>query len=248
MVFSDTTNKNGVIQSIEFWTGLGDGAISGDATLLSIMTSRVNQAFDRIYPNLFAYLKTAGFDDTNNIGDPVKLIDIVSGTGAYTALTDDNSLDILVITSLGILGSATATDYSYITKVPADDKDAPKFISPQASSTGSPSRAMIIGNKIYFDIVPDYSVTSGIKIEFNREFSRFVSTDTTKEPGIPKPFHELLSVYASHDWIVVNKPSNTTLITRLEAEIGRRERDLDNFIASRVQVKPHFEIEQENNR
>ena len=40
LVFSDTTNKNGLIQECEFWTNLGDGTISGDTTLLAQFTDR----------------------------------------------------------------------------------------------------------------------------------------------------------------------------------------------------------------
>ena len=45
MQFSDTTNKNGIIQQIEFRTNLGDTGISGDATLLKQFTGQINDAY-----------------------------------------------------------------------------------------------------------------------------------------------------------------------------------------------------------
>lgn len=240
MVFSDTSAKNGLLQDCEFWTGLGDAAITGDATLIKVITSRINQAFDRIEPFFLQYLKTLGFDDTNNAGLPTKSANIVSGTNTYQALADSNSLPILVITDVAIVPSSGSTTYAVLQQISADDPEAPLFISPNASSTGVPSRVLILGNNIYFDVIPNYNATNGIKYFFSREHYRFVSTDTTKEPGLPVPFHSLLSAYASRDWLAVNKPANTSLLTILGAEIREREAFLDDFIGARTPTKATF--------
>lgn len=48
MQFSDTTNKNGVIQRVEFTLELPDGAISGDSTLLKYVTALANDTYQEI--------------------------------------------------------------------------------------------------------------------------------------------------------------------------------------------------------
>lgn len=235
--FSDTTVKNGLMQQCEFWTGLGDTGITGNATLKLIMTTRLNDAFDKLMPRLLRYLRFIGFDDPNQTGIPTKLTNIVSGTSSYTIAADTNSFEALEILDVAILTSPTETQYTKLEKISADNPDALFYVSPNSNSTGVPSSVLIVGNKLFFNVIPDFSATNGIKTFLVREQDRFVAADTTATAGIPLPFQSLLPVYASHDYLVVNKPDNQILITRLEAEIARREKDLDAFIGARNLTK-----------
>lgn len=238
--FSDTTVKNGLLQQCEFWTGVGDTGITGDATLKLVMTARLNDAFDKLMPLLLRYLKYIGYDDPNQTGIPTKLTNLTNGTSTYTISTDTNSFEVLEILNIAILTSATATQYTELRKITADHPDAPFYLSPNSDSTGVPSSVLIVGNKIFFDVIPNYSATSGIKSFLIREQDRFVAADTTATAGIPLPFQSLLPVYASHDWLTVNKPDNQMLITRIEAEIKKREEQLDTFIMARNRTQIGF--------
>lgn len=233
MPFNDTTNKNGLIQSVEFWCGLGDGGVSGDSTLLKVITTRINSGFDKLAPLLYSFSNFLRFDDSNNTDLPIGTFNLVSGQADYTIAQDDNSLDILNITNVRILPSATATVYNDIEEMTIDDPDAVEAMSPASGTTGVPYKWLKRGNTIFFFPKPNYAATSGAKIFFEREKSFFASTDTTKEAGIPLPFQELLALYASYDWLVVNKPENGTLVTRLEAQITKREEGLRNAINGR---------------
>jgi hypothetical protein len=226
MVYNDTTNKNGIIQTIEFWTNLGDASISGDTTLLKVFTARINEAFDRIMPLLLSFGTMLKWDDANNTDLPVATFNAVSGQGDYTIAEDGNSLDILNITDVKILPNATSTFYSDVEVIGMDDYRATWAMSPATTDIGTPTCVLKRGNTLFFFPKFNYNATSGIKIFFEREQSYFASSDTTKEPGIPKPFHGLLPLYAAYDWLVVNKPGDGTLITRLEAQIHRRENEL----------------------
>lgn len=237
MTFSDTTAKNGAIQTCEFWTNLGDAGISGDATLLKVFTARINEAFDRLMPFLLSWGSVLKWDDLNQTDLPIGTFNIVSGQSDYTIATDDNSLDILNITNVQILPSATATVYMDVKEMTMDDPYAIHAMAPASTDTGTPTHFLKRGNTIHFWPQPNYSVTSGGKIFFEREQSYFVSTDTTKEAGIPKPFHGLLPLYASYDWLLVNKPANAELITRIEAQISRRERELRDAISGRFPAR-----------
>lgn len=248
MVFSATTTKDGLIQDCEFWTNLGDTGISGDATLLKVFTSRLNQSFDRLMPKLLPFLKFLGWDDTNTTGTPTKSANIVSGTGSYQTLIDSNSLDVLVITDVAILQSSSATNYAKLERITLDDDRAALIISPNTSNSGIPSAYVVMNKTVYFDVIPNYSATNGIKVFFSREQSRFVSTDTTKEPGFPVPFHNLLSLYASYDWLLVNKPDNTALLTRLEAEISRREGELEDWVRAQSPARSRMTGSSESNK
>lgn len=248
MVFSDTTAKNGLIQDVEFWTKQGDGAITGNTTLLKQITSRLNQSFDRIMPFLLAYLKRNGWDDTNTTGIPTKTQNIVTTTNAYTFLVDSNALGIFVINDVAILQSASATAYAFLEKTTLEDPDADRMISPNTIDVGIPSRVLIRGNTVFFDVIPNYNATSGVKVFFSREQTRFVSTDTTKAPGIPAPFHNLLSLYTSKDWLAVNKPENTVLISEVKQEIAKREQELMSFIMAANPTHERMSAGAQNNK
>lgn len=233
MPFSNTTTKAGILQEIEFWTNLGDAGITGNATLLKTMTSRVNEAFNRLSPFLYSFSDYLKWDDSNNTDLPIGTFDIVSGQSDYTIAQDDNSLDILNITGMRVLTNSSSTYYYDLKEMTMDEWKAIESLSPNSYSTGIPTSYLKRGNTIFLYPQPNYNATNGAKIYFEREISYFVSTDTSKEPGIPRPFHALLALYAAHDWLLVNKPENGTLITRLEAQITKRESELQNAINGR---------------
>lgn len=230
MQFSDTTTKNGLIQECERWCRLGDAGISGNSTLLAEFTSRINSAFERILPTLLAYNDQIRWDDLNHTDAPIGYVNLVSGQNDYKIMVDDNSLDILNITHVRILTSATGTVYRELKRIDANDPMVASYLSPASTDTGIPSGFVELGNVIYFDVLPDYSATSGIELFFGRQQSYFLTSDTTKEPGIPLPFHRLLALIASLEWNEVNRSSETNLLTILTREIEKQEKKLDTFI------------------
>lgn len=233
MQYSDTTNKDGIIQTIEFWCGLSDAEISGDATKLKRFTGRVNRAFDKVLPLVLSYTDHLRFDDPNHSDAPIGTFDLESGKGNYTVDTDDNSLAILNIVNVSILTGSSATEYQPLERVTLDDPRAPRMLSPNPSDSGVPTAFLEHDNTIFFDKKPNYNATAGGKIIFEREPSYFTSSDTTKQPGIPKPFHELLALYPSHDYLIVYKPDNQMLITRVENEITKQEKNLSDMVSKR---------------
>lgn len=235
MVFNDTTNKNGLIQTFEFWTRMPDGTVTG--TLLKQITARINSGFDNIMPLLLSYSDFIRWDDTNHTDRPIGKINLVSGQSDYTVSEDDNSLDVLNLTNVRILQSATDTEYVELEKMTLDDSRSLDAMSPNPSVSGTPTHWLEVGNTVFLYPEPDYSATVGIQLFFEREQSYFASTDTTKEPGIPKPFHELLALYASLDWNMVNRTEDSGLITRLQNRIAIKERDLKRLISLKNPTK-----------
>jgi len=231
-VFSDTTNKNGLIQRFEFWTRHSDGDVSG--TLLKQVTDRLNVAFERIMPLLLMYSDNIRWDDPNHTDAPSGTFNIAANQNDYKFEEDDNSLDILNITHVGIKTEASDTVFRGLKRIKADDSRVPTILNPDTSVTGIPSGFLELGSRIYFDVLPNYTLANGGEIIFGREQEYFsASGDDTKEAGIPKPFHELLVLYAALDWNLVNRTEDVALIIRIEAQIKKIEANLKNFIASR---------------
>ena len=237
MQFNDTTNLTGGIQLIERLTNMGDGAISGNTTKLKQFTAAINDGFDELMPRLLAYSNFIRWDDLNHTDQPIGTFNIVSGTSDYQVKEDDNSLDILNITRIKILTSATETKYTDLDRMTIDDDRATNAMSPNSDETGTPQWFLERNNTIYLYYQPDYSATNGVKMWFEREPAYFDSTDTTKEPGVPKPFQQLPFLYAALEWLLINKANNTTLITRVESKIAKKEKALDEMITKRNPVR-----------
>lgn len=237
MQFSDTTNKNGILQEIEFWTGLGDGVVTGNATIKKQMTSRVNRALERRLPLLVTNRDQLRWDDTNHTDLPIVTGDLTSGQGDYQCLTDDNGLAVINITNVLILQTSTATEYIELARLTLDDPRALSAMSPNPSDVGVPSHFVEKDNTVFLYPQPNYSKTAGVKLFIERSQSYFVDSDTTKSPGIPVQFHQLLPLDASKDWLLVNKSEAKLLIASVTAEIAKLERNLKKAINARGPVR-----------
>lgn len=233
--FNDTTNKNGLIQKFEFWARLPDGEVTG--TLLKQVTDRINVAFESIMPLLLSYSDHIRWDDINHTDAPIGRTNIVSGQADYKITADDNSLDILNIVKVRILNSATATEYKEITRMYMNDPRIAEAMSPNASNSGVPSFFVEDGNTIHLYPEPNYSATNGMELFFQRQQVYFTDTDTTEEPGIPLPFHELLPLHAALDYVSVQRPDDTNTLQIISNRIRDKERELRKIIDARNPIK-----------
>lgn len=233
MVYSDTTNKNGILQRCEFWTNLGDGAITGDTTLIKTFTASVDEAFDDLMPLLLSYTDKGKWDDNNNTDYPIATFQLTSGQNDYSVKTDGANYDILRILDVQILQSATATNYSTIQKISLNDEKALAAMQPDSTDTGIPIYWLERDNVVFLNPNPNYTVAAGVKIFYERQENYFVSTDTTKAPGIPRTFHPLLAMIASHKWLLVNKQNNLFTNQDLANEIEKKKEQLFSYVAAR---------------
>ena len=95
--------------------------------------------------------------------------------------------------------------------------------------------------------MPDYSVTGGVELSFERGSNYFTTADTTKEPGIPSTLHEFISVYAGRRQAAAKIMPNRIKV--LDTELQRLDNDIINFFAyqdrdekPKMTIKPTMEI------
>ena len=228
---------------------MNPSAISGDSTLLKTFTQRINRSYDKIMPFLLSLKgETLSFDDSNHTDFPIGVSNLTSGVNDYSFLVDENSNSILNITKVLFLPSSSATEYVELTRMQLNDELATFALSPNPSNVGVPTHFMENNNTILLYPKPNYTAVNGLKILFERQPSYFVSTDTTKTPGIPLIFHELLAKYASLDWLLVNKPDNSTLVTRLEDMIRKDEANLKTVNQAKNPTTRRMTAGHQNNR
>jgi hypothetical protein len=233
-----------LLTSIEFWGGFNEGDVSDDTYLKSAFTSRLNRRLERYLGMLGARSRLSQIDDTNYSKHPFSFFDIVEDQHDYEFLEDEDGNVITDITAVMIKSGDV---FNKIDLVTIDHPDAELIMSPNPKP-GTPYRYLERNNTIFLDPIPDYSLSEGGKLFYKRGPSYFSTSDTTKQPGIPVQFHEMLAVGAAYDWLVVHKSNAGVQITRTEAELDRLEREFGVYNELRSPVSARMTPRQQNNR
>jgi hypothetical protein len=210
---SNTTTKNGIVQFYEKELGFRYGDVSGNSELLAEFIARSNMALDNY---LLLWAKSAGTwqgDDINHSDFQIISTTIESGKRDYVFTTDENNNRIFDVSKVLIKTSATATEYTPISPVDELNTDINGILTD--STTGTPSRYAKLGNSILFDVIPDYTVSKGIKIVINRAGSYFTTSDTTKVIGVPV-YPEYMYLKPAYEYARINNHAN---LAQLEKEI-----------------------------
>jgi hypothetical protein len=245
MKFNDTTNKSGLIQDCEFWTNLGDGIISGDATLKAVFTRLLNIRLSRTIARIQLLSGRDGAEDFNYEDQQFSLFTITSGANSYQFLTDEDGNTITDITGV-LLQPSGSSDYVALSRLALSDSNALLVMSPNATSTGTPTGYIEKNNTIFFDKIPDYSASG--KLFYRLVPSYFVAGDTTKTPGFVEGYHRLLSLGASFDWLLVNKSDNQILISRVEGEMKTMSDELADYIRQKNPTRAVMTTKNESSR
>ncbi len=230
--FSDTTNKNGIIQQIEKLTGLGDAGITGNATLLKQITADVNNAYSRAASIIIKVDGRMQWDDSNHTNQPISQFNLVSGQKDYSifAAAPTALQDWLQVERVEILD----TNDNGVFLQPIDHQEINGAESEYKDVNATPEQYDFNGASILFYPAPNYNKTNGGKIFFKRAPSYYVSTDTTKVPGFAVLYHELLALWPAYWWGVAKGKG---YIKTVRQEIVLLEADLGKFYSNR----PKFE-------
>lgn len=199
MVYNDTDLKNGIIQRIEDYTQLGDGAITGDTVLLKKMTANVNETLYELITDIMLSQDGFDWDDPNKTDYPIATTPLVAGQRDYqfdaisflrlkrVDITWDGSTYYKATpfdssTYNSGLGDDTQTDANFNKTSPAyDPKGFGFWLYPLATAA-------------------DVANGAKARIEFTRAFTEYVYGDTTKEPPIDRNFHDLIAIGAALKW------------------------------------------------
>lgn len=221
MQFNDTTDKDGLIQDIE--TKLfGDNAygyISGNTTRLKTFTRYINRALDYEASLIMENDWKWQYDDTNYTDYPIATTDLVDGQQDYVLSTDH-------MTVLKVFVKDSSGDYQLLQPLDITDYDEP--LNQEGEPDGMPEYYDKLGKSLFLDPTPkqsDVTLSEGLKVYFQRPPKYFSSTDTTKEPGIPKIFHEVVSLRAAFayatDQQMTAKNDLSTRLTQQEQALQR---------------------------
>lgn len=243
LAYSDTTNKDGLLQRIEAKLGFPDGYITGDTTRLAQFTGMVNLGLDKVFHVIFGADGRWQFDDSNHTKYPILTGNIVSGQRDYSFTADSDSNVVLDIHRVFYRKS---TDDPYYELTPVDvQTDAEYKISSFTDGLNieaHPSKYDKTSTGIFLETLPPDNVTNGLKVYVNREGSYFATSDTTKSPGFAGSYHDYLALFVCYDYALANNLANRDVFKRdmleMEEQIrefyGRRDRHQRKVFSARI--------------
>lgn len=236
--FSDTTNKDGILQRIEMELGFPDGFITGDTTRLKQWTGSVNLGLDRVFHIIFEADGKWNFDDRNHTDYPIITTNLIDGQRDYSFTTDGSSNLILDVARVFVRNSTSAPYYEIY---PVDVQSAPEaeitgFVDGQ-NREGSPYTYDKTATGIFLDPIPSANVTAGLKIYINREGSYFTTADTTKTPGFAGLYHEYLVLEPAYRYARVNGLKSHELLKRDLLELGE---EIKKYYSRRAKDERHI--------
>lgn len=223
MDFSNSTTLDGVIQEIDRICGSTDNTYS-----LKAKTARVNQALDRFFALALNEDGDWQFDDANQTDLPIGVANLVSGQSDYSFASE-----LLMVTKV-LCKDAASGNWNELQLVDQTEPQSRQIWTLPSGNSGAPYRYDIIANSIILDPIPNYNSTSGLKVVFKRNAVKFVSTDTTTDPGIPSLFHPYLCRYAALPFLIENRLPQAQGVAQF---VQQDEEAIKDFMSNRNKVK-----------
>lgn len=222
MDFSNSTTEDGLIQEVDRICGSSDNTYS-----LKAKTARINHALDRFVTLALQSDGEWQWDDYNQTDLPIGTANLVSGQYDYSFASE-----LLSVTK--VLVADSAGNFYELDQVDQYDKRARNIFQQPSGNSGIPNKYDVLGNSILLDPIPNYSYTAGLKVVFKRNAVKFVSTDTTTDPGIPSLFHPYLCRYAALPYLIEKKLPQRADVA---AQIVQDEEAIKDFMANRDRTK-----------
>ncbi len=222
MVFSDTTNKNGLIQNCEDLCGFADAGISGDSYKFARFTNYINSAYGLVMSWIFGVDGRWHFDDSNYNDFPISTTDLVANQRDYTL-----PATLLNIRQVEVLDNAG--NYQSLDLLGEDDYR--RRSENMQEVAGSPTSYYLLGNSIFIypKTTASYStLTAGLRLTYDRYADYFTVSDTTQKPGIAEPFHQVFYKLACLDYL--NK-----------TDMDRYNKTYNEIYADRIGLKSQIE-------
>lgn len=226
MVFSSGSGEYGLVEDSRFLAGVDSAAFP---------TADVTRCINRHYYEacIAAWESSAdwSFDDTNQTNFPIATTTLVASQPDYSIPTNALTIDRVEVKD-------NAGNYAIVTAI--DDTQINQALDEFMETDGLPKYYRLVKNSIILYPAPAAaSVTTalGLKIYFTREVDEFTTSDTTQEPGLPEPFHRLLSLGAAADFTLAKglpnytalKNESAVLLSELKKFMARRHVDFKSM-------------------
>lgn len=226
MQFYDSTNGDGIVDLINDLANTDNN----DYTLTR-KTRDINSALNRFW--LLA-LEAEGrwqVDDSNQTDYPIITMNLVDQQQDYSFTMDGSSVpnQVLEIQRVSVLDSNGVEQLL----TPIDINDVGVAMSEYRKDAGLPVEYDKNATGVFLFPKPstsDVTLTNGLKVYISRTPSYFVSTDTTKQAGIPRLFDEYLALRPAYQFAF---RKNLPQVQVLKQEMMEMEQAIKDFYSRR---------------
>ena len=232
MQFNSHSSGLDIISDITWWTG-------ANITIYPIndRTRHANLALDKAIALILQSDSKWKWDDSNHSDLPIGVAKINSGQQNYGIA----GITFLTINEVQILNNAGT--YDTLTAVLEDSQEGKDIM--RKKNTGTPKYYLKKGDSIFLGPTPSSDLTNGLRVFFQRNVSYFTTSDTTKVPGFAQPFHRLISLYPSLDYLEVEEKWNRAKV--VQKRITEMEAALVAFYSSRAKdEQPKIQLKKED--
>jgi len=220
MQFNPSIGSQGITNDVWFLTGTDSTSFP-----LADLARIINKVSHKL--GLLAWKSSSSwkFDDSSKTDMAISTTTLVDDQEDYSLPT--TTFDILRVEIKDSNGNWSKLSYRTRESVSGamDEYQETKDI---------PTEYFLEGCSIRLKPAPDttkVTASAGLKIGIARDVTEFVSTDTTKTPGFPTPFHQLFSHEIALEYASIN--GLTDKIEYLAAKVGAGERDFVDYYANR---------------
>lgn len=177
----------------------------------------INNAYNRVASVIIKANAKWQWSDTNNTDQDI-------ATAALFINQRDYTIALSFLEILRVRVKDTNGNWSIL--LPKDVEDPEYQATMDSTTTGLPIYYDKSGTSIYLGPIPNYSQTASLEVTFQRGPAAFTSAEVTlgtKAPGFNGLYHELIPLWVSYDYWLVNDASQArgffTKIQMLEGEI-----------------------------
>jgi hypothetical protein len=191
MKFNDTSNNSGICQDVWYLTGT-------DSTSLTTSTiARIaNKVLRELALDAWRFSNSWKFDDSNQTTHPIAEQTLTNGQGDYSL--PSTAFDIQKAEIQDAAGNW------YPLKPISLDELKNIAVDEFYKTNGRPIYYYLEGFSLKLKPAPDTSQATKVRIYLSRDIVEFVSTDTTKEPGIPSVLHPLIPYLVALEYASTN--------------------------------------------
>lgn len=183
----------------------------------SDMLVDINNAYNRVASVIIKANAKWQWSDTNNT-------DLDIATTALVASQRDYTIALSFLEILQARVKDSSGNWTKLLPKNVEDQDYQDTID--STATGLPKYYDKSGTSVFLGPIPNYSQAASLEITFQRGPASFTSgevTTGTKQPGFNSLYHELIPLWVSYDYWLVNDVSQArgffTKIQMLESEI-----------------------------
>lgn len=159
------------------------------------------------------------YDDRNNTDFPIATTDLLSGQSDYALPIDTIHLN-------AVYYKDTAGNWTKLIPLTLEEINRMEAEPEFEDTNARPTYYRALSNSIKIYPASDYSQDDSLMVEYSRDVSTFVTTDTTKVAGFDPIFHEAIPVYMALKYAQINTLPVVGSLTRdWEGYVGNRERN-----------------------